>query len=506
MTYRNPVVPGFYPDPSAIRVGDTYYLVNSSFNYFPGVPLFESHDLVNWTQIGHVLTRPSQLPLKGAGTGGGIYAPTLRYNDGRFYMVTTNVSFGGNFYVYTDDIHGEWSDPIAVEQGGIDPSLYFEDGHAYFMSNGDDDEGNHGITQCEIDIATGKKLTPSKVIWTGAGGRYLEGPHLYKVDGSYYLLASEGGTEYGHMMVYARGDNPFGPFTNYAGNPVLTNRNLGGYQIQGTGHADLVDDGHGHWFLIHLAFRQLDRWIQHHTLGRETYLTPVQFGADGWFTAGDHGTTRAVMSAPGLENVVQKPRLLPLSFHNTAIGREWVTLREPDSARYCFDQDVLALRPNQYGLEEREVSPTALFMRQRAFFSTVRVTVDVTANAAGLAAYMTEDLHYDAIVERVEDQVKVARRLRVGPATTTDHVHVLPAGPVTLILETTNYQYHFYAEADGERFDLGEADAHYLSSENAGNFTGVMLGLFTEQTDEPDADWIKFSDFAIEYPKEEDVE
>ncbi|WP_262315009.1 glycoside hydrolase family 43 protein [Lacticaseibacillus parakribbianus] len=506
MTYQNPVVPGFYPDPSAIRVGDTYYLVNSSFNYFPGVPLFESHDLVNWTQIGHVLTRPSQLPLGGSNTSGGIYAPTLRYHDGRFYMVTTNVDHNGNFYVYTDDIHGEWSDPIPVEQGGIDPSLYFEGDKTYFMSNGDDDAGNHGITQCEIDIATGKKLTPSKVIWTGAGGRYLEGPHLYKADGRYYLLASEGGTEYGHMMVYARGDAPFGPFVNYAHNPVLTNRNLGGYQIQGTGHADLVDDGHGHWFLIHLAFRQLDRWIQQHTMGRETYLTPVTFDQDGWFTAGDHGTTRATMTAPGLENVQQHSPLVPLSFHNTTIGREWVTLREPDNDRYCFDQTVLAMRPNQALLEETQVSPTALFMRQRAFFSTVQVTVDVPANAAGLTAYMTESQHYDAIVERVGDQVKVARRLRVGPATTLDHVQLLPAGPVTLSLETTNYTYHFFAEAQGKRYDLGEAQAQYLSSELAGNFTGVMLGLFTEQTDAPDADWITFTDFSLTFPKEDDAQ
>ncbi|MBQ8011048.1 MAG: family 43 glycosylhydrolase, partial [Oscillospiraceae bacterium] len=176
MKYRNPVISGFFPDPSICRAGDTYYLVCSSFQFFPGVPLFESRDLVNWTQIGHVLTRESQLPLQNANSVGGIYAPTIRYNNGRFYMVTTNVTNGGNFYVWTDDIHGEWSDPIYVEQGGIDPSLYFEDSKAYFMSNGTDEQGIARIYQCEIDITTGRKLTEAVPVWEGCGGRFLESP------------------------------------------------------------------------------------------------------------------------------------------------------------------------------------------------------------------------------------------------------------------------------------------------------------------------------------------
>lgn len=161
MRYNNPIIPGFYPDPSICKADGRYYMVCSSFQYFPGVPLFESRDLVNWTQIGHVLTRESQLPLKGAGSDGGIYAPTIRFHEGRFYMVTTNISGMGNFYVWTDDIYGEWSEPVKVQQGGIDPSLYFEDGRAYFMSNGDDDQGVSGVTQCEIDIETGEKKSPS---------------------------------------------------------------------------------------------------------------------------------------------------------------------------------------------------------------------------------------------------------------------------------------------------------------------------------------------------------
>ena len=135
--YQNPIIPGFHPDPSICRVADDYYLVNSSFQYFPGVPLFHSRDLVNWEQIGHCLTRPSQLPLHSSSAWGGIYAPTIRYNDGTFYMITTNVSDKGNFIVHTTDPHGEWSEPVWLKQGGIDPSLYFEDGKCYLVSNPD---------------------------------------------------------------------------------------------------------------------------------------------------------------------------------------------------------------------------------------------------------------------------------------------------------------------------------------------------------------------------------
>ena len=176
--YRNPVIPGFHPDPSVVAVGDDFYLVNSSFCYFPGVPLYHSKDLVNWQQTGHVLDRESQLNLKGASVWGGIYAPTIRYDNGRFYMITTNVSDKGNFLVHTTDPAKGWSDPVWLRQGGIDPSLYFEDGRCYMVSNPD-----NGIWLCEINPLSGEQLSESRHIWDGTGGRYPEAPHIYKKDG-----------------------------------------------------------------------------------------------------------------------------------------------------------------------------------------------------------------------------------------------------------------------------------------------------------------------------------
>jgi xylan 1,4-beta-xylosidase len=211
MPYANPIIPGFYPDPSVCRVGDDYYLVTSSFEYFPGVPVFHSRDLLHWRQIGHCLTRDSQLPLLSVRSSGGIYAPTIRHHNGRFYMVTTNVNGGGNFYVFTDDPAGEWSEPVFVEQGGIDPSLFFDDdGTVYFTSTGD-----NGIYQSILNIQTGKRLSEIRHLWTGTGGRYPEAPHLYRINGRYYLMMAEGGTEYGHMETIARGDSPWG-----RGNPA----------------------------------------------------------------------------------------------------------------------------------------------------------------------------------------------------------------------------------------------------------------------------------------------
>src|SRR3954451_18301528 len=202
MQFTNPIIPGFHPDPSICRVGQDYFLVTSSFEYFPGVPLFHSRDLVHWRQIGYCLTRPSQLPLAHVRPSGGIFAPTIRYHDGVFYMVTTNITGGGNFYVYTRDPFGTWSEPIWLDQSGIDPSLYFDDdGHVYLTSNWfsgfplpeeiDPAIPIWGIQQSEIDITTEKRLAEPQRIWGGTGGRFPEAPHLYKIGDHYYLLIAE---------------------------------------------------------------------------------------------------------------------------------------------------------------------------------------------------------------------------------------------------------------------------------------------------------------------------
>lgn len=491
MKYTNPIIPGFYPDPSICKADGRYYMVCSSFQYFPGVPLFESEDLINWTQIGHVLTRESQLPLEGAGHDGGIYAPTIRYHEGRFYMVTTNVSSMGNFYVWTDDIHGEWSEPIRVQQGGIDPSLYFEDGRTYFMSNGDDDQGISGVTQCEIDIETGAKLSPSVCIWQGAGGRYLESPHLYKIRGQYYLMAAEGGTEYGHMVVYAKGPTVNGPFTNYPANPVLTNRNLGGYVIQGCGHADLVEDEKGNFWMVHLAFRQIDRWMPFHITGREVCLVPVTFGKDGWFTAGAGGMTCAEIETDRISGSVEQHLKMTDTFADTRAGVDWCFLRRPHMENYSFSEDGCKLYPTNLTLEEKQDSPTFMAIRQRQMRGQIRCRVHAAAGEAGISLYMNHEHHYDLAVQRMTAEggagevCRIITRSVVGGVSHAVAETVVTADTeITLLIELTPTEYGFSAllsqEGIENRCPLGQLQTRYLSSEVACGFTGVMAALYAQ--------------------------
>ncbi len=200
VTYRNPVLPGFYSDPSVCRVGEDYYLVTSTFEYFPGVPVFHSKDLVNWEQIGHCIDREDQLP-----EGMNIFASTIRYHKGTFYMITTNVGRGGNFYMTATDPAGPWSDPVWINVPGIDPDLFFDDnGKTYVISS--------PFILYEIDLRSGELLTQGKKVWFGTGGRYAEGPHIYKKDGYYYLMAAEGGTEEAHSETIARSNTIWGPY------------------------------------------------------------------------------------------------------------------------------------------------------------------------------------------------------------------------------------------------------------------------------------------------------
>lgn len=496
MKFNNPVVKGFYPDPSVCKVGDTYYLACSSFQYFPGVPLFESKDLINWEPIGHVLTRPSQIMLEKVNSSGGVFAPTIRHHKGRFYMTTTNDTTRQNFYVWTDDIYGEWSEPIFIEQGGIDPDLYFEDGRTYFMSNGSDEDGRGVILQCEIDIETGTMLTPSRPLWKGTGGRYLESPHMYRINDWYYLMAAEGGTEFGHMITYARSKSLHGPFEAYPHNPVLTNKNLGGYQIQAIGHGDLIQDGDGNWWIFHLGFRQIGQWIAYHHLGREVFLAPVTFDEDGWFTAGHNGTTRAEIETDRIgEHVVQQEKKL-YTFNNTKWDLEWVYLRHPRLENYQLQDDSLTLTGTAVTLDQAD-TPTFLGIRQRDFNANISSNVVLTNNGeAGITLYMDESHRYDLAIRQRDTQLEAVLRLNIGDIKHEQKVVAIGAGTdAQLLIQSSAERYSFSIQADSRTIELGTAQCKYLSSEVAGGFTGVVIGLYAVG----EGAKAEFTKFACEY-------
>lgn len=474
MRYTNPVLKGFYPDPSVCLANGKFYLVCSSFQYFPGIPLFESDNLVNWKQIGHVLTRKNQIMLEKINSSGGVFAPTIRYDNGRFYVTTTNDTTHQNFYVYTDDIYGEWSDPIFVDQGGIDPSLFFENGHVYFISNGIDDYGDSGVIQCEINIKNGEKLSHSKCIWQGSGGRFLESPHMYNINNEYYLMAAEGGTEYGHMVTYARSKSIWGKFENYPHNPVLTNRDKAPEIIQGIGHGDLIQDMNGNWHILCLGFRQIHEWMNYHTLGREVFLIPAQFDEDGWFTAGNDGTAESSYELLGDFKQEEKHFY---TFENTEWNIDWCYLRHPKNDNYELFDNHIVMHGSDVTLDDVD-SPTFIGLRQRDFSFTLLIDVSSDCDEAGVTIYSCESEHYDIALRKVDVGFEAILKLNIGGIKHIQNTVKLNSNKAKLIIEANSCQYNFSVSDQHCKYHLGSGQSKYLSSEVSGGFTGVVIGLY----------------------------
>lgn len=483
--YRNPVIPGFHPDPSVCRVDSDYYLVTSSFEYSPGVPLYHSRDLVNWEQIGHVLTRESQLPLAKSGTWCGIYAPTIRHHDGTFYMITTNVAGGGNFIVHTKNIRGEWSDPAWLKQEGIDPSLFWdEDGKCYMVSN-----PNDGIWLCEIDPMTGEQKTESALIWEGTGGRYPEAPHIYKKDGYYYLMIAEGGTEYGHSETIGRSRRITGPYMPNPSNPILTHycQAAEGSPIQGTGHADLVEAHDGSWWAVLLAFRPVSG--NNHVMGRETFLAPVAWPKNGWPVVNGNGTVSEQMDVPTLpQRPFAKDETKTETDFGTAPGHEWNYLRNRKAENYKTGKEGLTLTA---GAETIDTDGTPTWMGRRQQHKDFEATTTVSLSGkeagdeAGMSIYMKCHTHYDVSLTRHEDgKTYVRLRYKLGELSHVEKDVEVGAKDVTLRIDGTAELYTFSYSLDGKKFTkMGQMNTRFISSEAGGGFTGAYVALYAQKTE-----------------------
>lgn len=466
---KNPIISGFNPDPSLVAVGEDYYLVNSTFHYFPGVPVYHSRDLQNWEQIGNVLDRPSQLPLVEANASRGIYAPTIRYNDGTFYMITTNVGDKGNFMVTATNPAGPWSEPIWLEQPGIDPSLYFEDGKCYMVSNPD-----NTITLCEIDPLTGATLSPGKALWRGTGGRYPEGPHVYKRDGWYYLLISEGGTELAHKLTIARSRNIYGPYEANPANPIFTHCSLAAQysNIQGTGHGDLFQAADGSWWIVFLAYRRYGGGEFHH-LGRETFLAPVSW-EKGWPVVNDGQPVAETMKVR-MSVVPEAPKPADMHYDFSTIGPEWMHIQHPVTENYSAKDGVLTLTGNGDGFDFGDWHPTALLRRQKA--AECRFGTQVTLledGEAGLAIYQTHNGHMEYFVRREGKRCQAVLRIRLYSILHEQAVASIPSPSARLDVLAHEDYYEFLL--DGQPF--GTMDAKLISTEMAGGFTGVTIGPY----------------------------
>ena len=500
MKYQNPVIPGFYPDPSICRVGDDYYLVNSSFEFFPGVPLFHSRDMVYWEQIAYVLTRDNQLNLHRCKTSGGIYAPTLRYHGGRFYMITTNVSHGGNFYVWTDHIRGEWSDPVYVKQGGIDPSLFWdEDGTVYFHSTYSDEAGRACIGQCTIDVETGEMLTSTRPIWYGTGGKCPEGPHMYRLFGKYYLMIAEGGTEYGHMETIARSESPWGPFESCPHNPILTHRDISPRhsEFQALGHADITEGPNGKWWIVFHAIRPSQHMLHH--IGRETMVAPVEWDENNWPVVNGGKPITSVMEAPGEISVRNNDFSHEDNFLEDKLSLYWSFIRNPIRKNYSLTEKTGSLRMSAGEATLDDIaSPTFLGLRQQHFNVVAETVLEPIPEGveAGITVFHTNDHHYDLIVTRREGRTVVFLRKHVcDMVTETDRVLLSECRAIRLQIRASRLSYEFRAGMEGAKLvSVGTGCTQPLSTEcMVCSFTGCFIGLFVQGTPETKVFFDRFS-------------
>lgn len=492
MKYENPIIRGFNPDPSICRVGDDFYLLTSTFEFFPGVPIYHSKNLVNWELIGYCLNDEKHNPLKGCRASGGIYAPTLRYHNGLFYMITTNTTGGGNFIVTTDNLLGEWSEPKWIKHQGIDPDLFWDDdGKCYYTGTGGSGPDDYGIYTCEINPDTGEILSDVTFLTGGDGGVYVEGPHLYKINGMYYLMLAEGGTEYGHHETIFRAPSVKGPWESCPHNPILSHRDTMFTPFKCTGHADLVEDQNGNWWMVSLGIRPLtinDRGVLLHNLGRETFLSPVVW-ENGWPVVGKNGNHQLVSDAP-LPGPAPEPicRDIYEDFGSDQWNPHLMYIRNPYLQQYKLDaaNSKLVMYGGDKDLSCPDDSPTFVGLRQVEF--DMRASTKLSARfaaenqRAGITAYYNDSYHYEMYLTQKNGDYYVClnRRIHDLEAVTACHKVDYQDG-IEFKIESDSSYYRFYYKTKGTEYTLlGQGITAGLCTEGTHTmtFTGTLFGLF----------------------------
>ena len=518
--YQNPILAGVHPDPSIVRVGEDFYLINSTFGYFPGIPIFHSRDLVNWTQIGNVISRPEQLPYKNVALAQlGVYAATIEYRNGVFYVINTCVGCGGNFVVTATNPAGPWSDPIWLPQlGGIDPSIFFDDdGKTYIVHHRNPSPQKYpahtAIWVMQVDPKTFKPLSDDVMLVDGSVKQpwhteYVEGPHIYKVKGTYYLSSPGGGTGYFHGQLVYKSDKVFGPYTANPNNPVLTQLGLPDNRenpVTATGHADMFEDGKGNWWAVFLGTRvyDLDKKDQQdpgnfHT-GRETFMLPVTW-KDGWPVILDKGQPVPYqVKKPALPATEKPKRALTGNFsvHETfteeKLAPHWLFIRAPLTHWWKTGKGELVITPrdevignfgNPSFIGRRLAHMTASFGTKLEF------NPQSPADEAGLLAVQTDEFFYAYGLSKNAAGDKVLRvRKRAGKdqpvhgEVIAEKVIKLKNGePVYLRMNVDKADLDVSYSLDGKNYRslLDNADAKVLTSAMAGGFTGAVVGMYAE--------------------------
>lgn len=503
---RNPIIPGFNPDPSIVRVGDDYYLANSTFEWFPGVPLHHSRDLVNWQLIGHALTRPSQLDLRGIADSAGVWAPSLSYADGQFWLIYTNLRQTGMgkpfkdigiFLTTAKNIHGPWSEPVVLNNIGFDPSLFHDDDGRKWLVNIEWDfrvngvERFAGIVIQEYDPQARKLIGPTKKILQKKSV-LCEGPNIYKQDGWYYLMMAEGGTGWTHSIAMARSKNLFGPYELDPQPVVLTSRDDVSLPLQKAGHGELVQTQSGEWYLAHLASRPLGAGEDRRCLlGRETCLQKVAW-RDGWLRLAT-GDTKPQTEVAAPKNLSPHPwPTLPArdDFNSETLDVNWSSLRVP------VDESWLSLkaRPGWLRLRGRDSQHSLFYQsfvarRLQHFHVTVETRLEFSpehfAQSAGLICYYDTRTHFYLRLTHHESLGKI-----LGIVLTDDGVYselsdsqiaINDWKQIHLRAELDHAKLQFSASPDGQSWqNIGPVlDASKLSDDYGTglHFTGALVGF-----------------------------
>lgn len=479
--YPNPLIAGFYPDPSVLKVGADYYLANSTFEYLPGIPVFHSTDLENWSLIGHVVERPGQLASANIPTNGGAWAPTIRHRDGRFYVVITDAMGRGMLIFTATDPAGPWSDGTVIDGvHGIDPDLNWdENGVAHITYSGLDTTsgepmtGEHkGILQFTVDLESGRPLSEPISLWSGTGLKFPEAPHIYLHDGYWYLMIAEGGTERGHGISIARGPSASGPFEGGPHNPVVSARSTS-RPIQNTGHGDLVETPDGGWAVVLLGMRPTGGTQAFAALGRETFITPARW-VDGWLE---------------IDPVILAPRPGEATFVDdftaATLRPDWISIRRYPAEISTVVDGKLVLHGDGATLDDQR--PVFLGYRQQHQQMECSVVVAAGDTGRGGLSIRFDELHHYEIevgagLVTARAAVASIRQEWTAPA---------PGGPITLHLDSVPPTVNSFLDMftsdmivlsfsidGGERTELARVDGRYLSQETAASFTGRVLGLY----------------------------
>jgi alpha-N-arabinofuranosidase len=527
--FTNPILAGFYPDPSICKVGEYYYLVTSTFVYYPGIPVFRSKDLVNWKLISYVIHKPEILNVEGSRVSRGLFAPSIRYHEGLFYVSCTLVDRGGNFISTSADPEKGWNDPVWFPQvNGIDPSPFFdEDGRAYLVYNSiaPDDaplyDGHRTIRIIEFSKYSLKAIGEESILINGGTDLdkkpvWIEAPHIFKKDGYYYLIAAEGGTAYQHSEVVFRSKSLKGPYVSYEKNPILTQRHLDPNRpdpITTTGHADFVETDKGEWWAVFLGCRPyVDK--DYYNNGRETFLAPVKW-IDGWPVINpDFETVQYTYDYP-LPKVETDARpqsgnfVFKDDFNTNQLALEWMFLRAPKSPWYSLSDKTgsltLQVRPEQC---KDYVNPSFIGHRQQHLNSAVSTSINFAAEKenekAGLLIFQNEEHFYflcksimngEPVVQLYQSTVRDSSMNLLTSKTLDRSVNDLQ-----LKIESKGDQYIFYyATQQGEWISMDQIlDAKFLSTQVAGGFVGCIYAMYaTSLGEESQAkasfDWFEYA-------------